>query len=342
MGHLTKANEELFSRSPDERHGSLQTLYNYCRQLKDDSVDKWHPPSAVNIDSRSEGIRFTAGTDGAFLMNDWSFSQMCRMAGVAKETVNRLSAETASKVFQETLPRNGSKPLQLLLTSDTVRSVHGTQYTRLWNADLVQTLMEFAVDFQPPEQGMNGATGLYAGEQDMFCFLIDPTGWCEIGNEAFAPGFFVWNSEVGKRSLGIQTFWFQAVCQNHIVWDATEVVEWTRKHTAKVGEGLSEIRKIIENLVQKRDERKDGFYRLIQKAMETRVGDDADKVMAQVMKQGITRQVAKQALEIAQQQGILTVWSLVDALTRLAKESSFAGERSEADVKAASLLELVS
>ena len=66
--------------------------------------------------------------------------------------------------------------------------------------------------------------------------MIDPTGWAEIDGQAFAPGFFVWNSEVGKRSLGIQTFWFQKVCQNHIVWDATEVVDFSRKHTANVRE----------------------------------------------------------------------------------------------------------
>ena len=42
--------------------------------------------------------------------------------------------------------------------------------------------------------------------------------------ETFAPGFFIWNSEVGRRSLGIQTFWFEALCANHVVWDAVEVV----------------------------------------------------------------------------------------------------------------------
>jgi type I restriction-modification system DNA methylase subunit len=35
----------------------------------------------------------------------------------------------------------------------------------------------------------------------MFCFLIDPKGWIEIDGEAFAPGFFVWNSEVGRRAF---------------------------------------------------------------------------------------------------------------------------------------------
>lgn len=45
----------------------------------------------------------------------------------------------------------------------------------------------------------------------MLVFLIDLTGCTEINGEAFAPGFFLRNSEVGKRSVGIQTFWFQAV-----------------------------------------------------------------------------------------------------------------------------------
>ena len=43
------------------------------------------------------------------------------------------------------------------------------------------------------------STRLYCGEQDLFAFMIDPTGWAEIDGEALAPGFFVWNSEVGKR-----------------------------------------------------------------------------------------------------------------------------------------------
>ena len=68
----------------------------------------------------------------------------------------------------------------------------------------------------------------------MFAFGIDPNAWVEIGGESFAPGFFVWNSEVGRRSVGVQTFWFQHVCQNHIVWDAIEVVELKRRHMGNI------------------------------------------------------------------------------------------------------------
>jgi hypothetical protein len=199
---------------------------------------------------------------------------------------------------------------------------------------------EFATDFQPPQEGMNGATGLYCGEQDLFAFLIDPTGWTEIDGQAFAPGFFIWNSEVGKRSIGIETFWFQAVCQNHIVWDAVEVVEFSRKHTANVHDALREVQRIIEQLVVKRDERRDGFVEVIRKAMREKLGDDAESVLIQLQKFGIPRGLAKQATELAREQGRFTIFSLVDALTRLTGKIEYAGERTEADQKVATLLAL--
>jgi hypothetical protein len=36
----------------------------------------------------------------------------------------------------------------------------------------------------------------------MFVFLIDPLGWTEIDGEAFAPGFFLWNSGSGPSQCG--------------------------------------------------------------------------------------------------------------------------------------------
>jgi hypothetical protein len=345
MANLIQASQELFHRSPDERHESLVALGEHCQRLKDQSRDRWHHPQSLHLDPLGGRLELTLGNDGAFLMNDWSFSQLCKLAGISRDTVNRLSPETASTVFDETLP-HGGKPLQVLTTSGisgktgTVRSIHGVAYTRLWNADLVAMLREFAVDFQPPQKGFNGATGLYAGEQDMFCFLIDPNGWAEIGDQAFAPGFFVWNSEVGKRSIGISTFWFQAVCANHIVWDAVEVTEFTRKHTGGVYEALGDIRRIVETLVAKRDQRKDGFVRVLKKAMEQRLGNGAEEVEKVLAKSGISRQLAKRALELAQEQGRFTIFAVVDALTRLARDIPNAGDRTEADQQAAQLLGL--
>lgn len=337
MTNLTLANQELFRRTPDECFPSLEALYAHCAQQRASSEDHWERPQDVTLSGEMQ-LTFGDSQQGKGL-NDWSFTQLCRMAGVSKDTINRLSYSTASRALQETLPR-ADKPLQILTTGSQVRSVHGVAYTRLWNAELLEMLQQTATDFQPPQTAMTGGTGLYCGEQDMFCFLIDPTGWAEIDGEAFAPGFFLWNSEVGRRSLGIQTFWFQKICQNHIVWDAMEVVEFTRKHTANVREGLGEIRKLIETLVAKRDERRDGFIKVVRKAMTERLGADADDVMKVLAKEGIPRHLANQALEIAKSQGAFTIFALVDALTRLTQNIVYAGDRMEADVKVSALLAL--
>lgn len=340
MQNLTRAHDELFRRTPDETFENIPALWQHCHTEKEQSDDRWRPPQSLR--PIAEGNRLVmdlADGNEPFGLNDWSFTQLCALAGVSKETVNRVSADTASRVFRETLP-SGNKPLQLFTEADLVRSIHGHSYTRLHNADLVTMLREFATDFEPPPRGMTGGTGLYCGEQDMFCFLIDPTGWAEIDGEAFAPGFYVWNSEVGKRSVGIATFWFQAVCRNHIIWDATEVVEFARKHTGKVGEALGDIRRIVEQLVEKRDARKDGFVAVVRKAMTEKLGDDAEEAMKALTKAGITKSLAKRAIEVAEGQGRFTIFALVDALTRIARELPNAGERTDADQKAAGLLAL--
>ena len=295
MAQLTRAHQELYRRSNDERFSSLSELAAHCHRHREQSVDRWERPQDVAVTS---DMTIGLGNNPDHRLNDWSFGQLCRLAGVGKDTINRLSSKTAAKALEETLP-SSEKPVQFLTTDNAVRSVHGIAYTRLWNEQLVSVVQEFATDFTPPQEAQGGGTGLYCGEQDMFCFLIDPAGWTEIDGENFAPGFFVFNSEVGRRSLGIQTFWFQAVCRNHIVWDACEVVELKRKHTAGVHDGLDQIRRLIEDLVAKRDARRDGFARVIRKAMDERLGSDAEEVAKVLGGQGIPRHLVKDALKIA-------------------------------------------
>jgi hypothetical protein len=340
MQNLVQASQELFRRTPDECFPTLDALSDFCQRQKEDSRELWQPPNSLGIlPADTSRLLLSTGDEEAYAMNDWSFGQLCRLAGVAKDTVNRLVPATAARVFQETLPR-ANKPMQLFTEDGRLRSIHGASYTRLFNADLLDVVQEYATDFRPPQEGMDSKTGLYAGQQDMFAFLIDPEGWTEIEGEAFAPGFFCWNSETGARTVGIQTFWFQKVCKNHIVWDAVEVVEITRKHTANVHDSLDEIRRAIEVLVQKRDARRDGFATVIAKAMKTKLGDDADEVEKVLGQNGISRGLVKQAMEIAQRQGAFTIFSLVDALTRLSGQMPYVGGRTEIDQKAAGLLAL--
>ena len=143
---------------PDEHFSSLPTLSAHCRDLRDQSVDRWELPQTLRPASTADFLQLGIGGDGAFRRNDWSFGQLCRLANLPKQAVNRLSPDTAKRVFYETLP-SGQKPLQLLVNDRRVRSIHAASYTRLHNADLLDVVQEFASDFRPPQQRLPAAPG---------------------------------------------------------------------------------------------------------------------------------------------------------------------------------------
>jgi hypothetical protein len=196
MTKLTQASRQLFSRPADERFETLADLLRACQAQQERSRQVTLTSASVQIAAVNEDLQLSMNGTGPLGLNDWSFTQLCALAGVAKDTVNRLSPNTAAQVFAETLPErvDTHTNLQALVVDGRlVRSLSGARYQRLWNSELVAMVIEFATDFTPPQKGFNGATGLYAGEQDLFCFMIDPTGWVELGDQAFAPGFFVWS-----------------------------------------------------------------------------------------------------------------------------------------------------
>ncbi len=128
MSNLTDASRELFKRQPDECFPSLTALWEHCQRQKEACVDRWVAPRSIRTNPHDAGrLLLAAGDDGAFEMNDWSFGQLCRLAGVAKETVNRLVPDTAARVFAETLP-TGNKPLQLLTNDEQVRSMPRSRF----------------------------------------------------------------------------------------------------------------------------------------------------------------------------------------------------------------------
>ena len=84
MANLTMASRELFRRSPDERLETIPELAQFCQRLKQESLDRWHLPGTMQPRVHDMQLQLALGSDGAFLMNDWSFGQLCRLAGVSR------------------------------------------------------------------------------------------------------------------------------------------------------------------------------------------------------------------------------------------------------------------
>ena len=338
MVNLMRANSELLKRSPDECFPSLAALRNHCFSQRERATEVWSKPQAVAavIDQGHLALNFEDGQ--ARRLNEWSFGQLCNLCGVSAKTINRLSPKTATTAIEETLP-SADRPIQFLNGTDQVRSIHGISYTRLWNSELLDVVAKFDSEFQPPQPAQRHyGTGLYAGEQDLFAFLVDDNGWVDIGDDRFAPGFFIWNSEVGCRSVGIQTFWYQHICGNHIVWDCIDVNEFSRKHTSSVRDAIGEIERMITSLVRVKTQRQEQFAKKIRDAKRQQLGCDAEEVTKRLRQQGIPMGIVKNAAKVVGDNHSAFAW--VDALTRSSGLIQFAGARASMDQKIGKILSL--
>ena len=78
MANLTQASRELFSRSPDERFETIEALWQHCQTQRELSRDRWQLPQTFRPHVHGDRLGLALGDDGAFLMNDWSFSSSAR------------------------------------------------------------------------------------------------------------------------------------------------------------------------------------------------------------------------------------------------------------------------
>jgi hypothetical protein len=95
MQVLKRGHTELFRRGPDECFDSLAGLTRFCQEQKEKSVDRWVPPRSLRprpLALDKLVIDFASGTkqsEEAYQMNDWSFTQLCQLAKVSRDTVRR-------------------------------------------------------------------------------------------------------------------------------------------------------------------------------------------------------------------------------------------------------------
>ena len=304
--NLMRASRELFRRSPDECFPSLDVLQQHFLWQKQESREIWQPPRLAGRELRSEQrLMLDAGDDGAYRAERLELWPALPARGSRQGDGQPADRPTAARRLRRDPAAGPTSRCNCSPLGGRLRSIHAGQ---LHPAAQRRTAgRDRGSRGRFPAAARRDSTGQPASTAaSRTCSASSSTRPAGPRSTAkpFAPGFFVWNSEVGCRSLGIQTFWFQAICQNHIVWDAVEVVEFSRKHTANVHEALDEIRRAIETLVRKRDERRDGFCQgHPARRWRPSSGDDAEEVQKVLSQNGIPADLAKEAIDIAQAAG---------------------------------------
>jgi hypothetical protein len=195
-----------------------------------------------------------------------------------------------------------------------------------------------------------GPAGLYASDHDMFAFLVAPDRVIDDGSGgSLMRGVFVRNSEVGDASLSMTFFLMQAVCGNHIVWNATGIHEINVRH---IGSGTlrKAFRGFEANLRTYHDSasvEENG----IKAARSLVLGNTKEEVLDALCKYAkghsipIARPRFTEAYETAEEHEAWygapnTLWAAVAGLTYNSQKTGFADDRTGIDKAAGKLMQM--
>lgn len=360
---LMTASRQWASRPSDERFTSLTEMAAFAKRMKERSIGKTISSRGITaqpVSEDSRGLVVVGPNGGPVNLTHWSFSQLAQRAGAPAGYLRDLPSPIAADCINYGLRFHREvEDLGVLLYKNggpaEMRAVTGPNYGRVWNSTIIDALVSrfgdginghFRVpgEFKKKVEVTKENTTLYASDRDMFVFLADEEHRIEIPNRrageagSLARGFFVWNSEVGKCTLGIATFLFDYVCCNRIVWGATEYKQLTVRHTVSAPDRwVEEVAPAIEAYANSSTK---AVTDVIASARAAKIQTDLDDFLS---KQRFTNsQVsAIKAAHIAdEQKPIETLWDAATAVTAYARGIQYQDDRVDLERKAGKILDL--
>lgn len=248
---LTEANTQWRNRPADERFETMEQLRTavHSRRMRSRAIDI--DRSKILVEDSQQGLIINSNIAPS-APSHWAFGQLCqaaRLNGVAAPAnyLRQLPTPLAVQCLNEGL-RDGDREAHKFMTiapaenapentPNTLQAVTSTTYGRIWDADVVDAVQRI-VDrtngsFTNPKDWSGKKAGLYASDHDVFIFMCDGGSILDGGDRAqLHRGFITWNSETGAKTFGLQTFLFNVVCGNHLIWGARDINKLVIRHTS--------------------------------------------------------------------------------------------------------------
>jgi len=363
MANLMQASQQWATRPADQRFTSLPSMLDHflavrrnSRQLNVGSRQIHALPTGNTADS---GLQIMGPNGGAADPTHWAFGQLANLAGAPAGYLRTLPAPIAADCINVGLAKRPVEDVGLLISrtadgSVDMRAATGPRYGRVWNADVVDALVnrfgdgitgEFRVpgEFGKAVDVTKQNTTLYASDEDMFVFLADETNRIEIPNRrdgqsgSLARGFFVWNSEVGSATLGVGLFLFDYACSNRIVWGAEGYREIKIRHTSGAPDRF--VHEVAPTLLAYANASASPIETALKAAQAKRV-DDVDALLANRFG---ARMVDKLKARHMVEEGrpIETLWDVATAGTALARDIPNTNDRLKFERLSSGVLDLV-
>lgn len=365
MSELMQASHQWSSRPADERFTSLLAMGAYMTAVRANSSAKVVPSRKVNFVASPDhkGLTIVGPNGHGYAPTHHAFNQLAVLAGAPAGYLRKLPAELAADNLNYGLQISRDvEDVGVLLTrpittgaadlsgvigtsidvmDPVIRAATGPNYGRIWNHQIVDSLIDRFGDGVTGDWRVPGEFGkavtvtkdnttLYAGDQDMFVFLADEQHRVTIENRRngqpgeMARGFFVWNSEVGSATLGISTFLFDYVCCNRIVWGATEYKEIKIRHTSKAPERfLEEVAPALRIMANSSTS---SIVTAVAQAKAARVADVAEFLAKRSYNKAMIRELGEIHM-IEEGRPMETLFDITTGLTAYARSIKWQDER---------------
>lgn len=376
--NITSAHAQWANRPADQRFWTLNDLHaavkNHRACAAEASLDM-ADLRVEAIDGRVE-ISGRAGTHAE--ITNFAFGQLSARAGAPAAYLQSLPATLAVQNINHGLKaRADHGPARLLLHKNGgyyARAITSEKYSRIWNDSIAEKLLQLqdqgwvAPPAYVPWNGCEGIetriataadaalsltikpgmtiapAGLYASFEDMFVFLVQPGKVIADGSASgLMRGIIVWNSEVGKSTFGMQSFYFRGVCGNHIIWDAEDVKELRMRHV-----GLTDGR-AFRNLEIELRTYANGSATLMEAKIENartfQIANTTPEAVIDFVfaKKILSRADARKAFDAVQPEidgAPNTAWGFAQGVTRISQNEQNADKRMELDRAAGKVLQV--
>ena len=367
MSVLTQANRDWESRPADERFSSIVDMHGRAVLYRQNAAEATVAQGDLQVVADDGNLSIVGPSGDAAALNNWSFDQLAKRAKAPAGYLQTVGADLAAQCLNVGLQRtakeaeeseDGASRALILFDNSAaehkglkVRGITSTLYSRIWNADVTARLLQLEErgPWQPAPAAFDGSRGLYLGDRDMFAFMVDNDRriFQKGPGGGLSRGFMIWNGEVGDRSIGVMTFFYEYVCGNHRIWGVKGVEELRIAHIytdgAKAWDKLAVTLKTYAESSAEDDEAK------VAAAHSYELGATKEEVLDAVFKLqigGLSKKVIGEAYDLVDTTGAdrygspRTAWGLAGGITEIARDLPNADERTTLDRAATKIMQI--
>jgi hypothetical protein len=371
--NLMDASRQWAKRPPDERYLDMPSLLASLeeRQFNSDEFPDV-PLTLETLQARYVKEGPLAGNlyaaeygDVPAIFTNWSMGQYNRVVrGPDLGWLRDMPAPEAAHALNASLKYRDhpGEKVKLLVQpptdgSSVLRAVTGPEYGRIWDADVVRSLIllledRWVVPGKIAGRGMADAytevtkesTTLYASDRDVWVFLVDEQHPIDIDGGSYFRGLIVSNSEVGDAKFRVQSFYLNKVCQNRIIWDAIGMRELKIRHSRLAPTKFLE--QAVPAIAAYANASTRGVAEAFAKARTVTVGktiEDAEEFLRQEgfnqFESGLIPVLAERADGIGSSGDPTSIYDLLQGATAYARELVYADGRVEFERRSGGLLD---